>query len=111
MSTDNTHPSATQSGSGRLIAGIAIGCGCSLIMALGLLAVLFVVLNLWYVHPSAQIHIRQQAIPVTGPFEWEVNPTREILKPAGSLSKPVVSNGQSPLQELEQLPEQKQSSE
>ncbi|MCL2117407.1 MAG: hypothetical protein FWH27_03160 [Planctomycetaceae bacterium] len=41
MSTDNTNPVAPQAGgSGKLFLGIAIGCGCSLLMALMLAAVL-----------------------------------------------------------------------
>ena len=108
MSTDNTRPSATQSGSGRLFLGIAIGCGCSLIMALGLLAVLFVVLNLWCMTPiPTPPQIRHSSIPV--PVEIrEINPCGEILKPAGPLFKPVVPNDESPSREQEPLHEQKQ---
>ena len=49
MSTDNTNPVAPQAGgSGTLCLGIAIGCGCSLLMALMLAAaVLF-----WCLTPS-----------------------------------------------------------
>jgi len=110
MSTDNTRPSATQSGSGRLFLGIAIGCGCSLIMALGLLAVLFVVLNLWCMTPiPTPPQIRHSSIPV--PVEIrEINPCGEILKRV-ELSKPVVSNDESPSREQEPLHEQKQPSE